>query len=88
MQSADPTQLINDIIEETALVVIGLATTHPPDDAFLWRLAENLDAIRIKALREARRSSRVVRGERYRKRDPHPAIERLLDRMRRGDRDA
>lgn len=76
--------LINDLFEEVALVIGGLAAVHEMDDDLIWRLVKNLDVIRGKALRriEDRNSENDV-PERKPKLKPHPAIEDFLRNLRR-----
>lgn len=76
--------LINDIFEEVALVIGGLAAVYEMDDDPIWRLMKNLDVIRGKALR--RFDDRDTRDEAPEGRPnlkPHPAIEDFLRNVRR-----
>ena len=82
----DATDLINDLCEEVALVVGGLAAVHDVDDDLVWRLIKNLDAIRGKALRRVGirdptdADGKQKGGSSF---TPHPAIEDFLLKLRR-----
>lgn len=76
--------IINDLFEEEALVIGGLAAVHEMDDDLIWRLMKNLDVIRGKALR--RLDDRTCGSEAPESRPnlrPHPAIEDFLQNLRR-----
>jgi hypothetical protein len=76
--------LINDLFEEVALVIGGLAAVHEMDDDLIWRLVKNLDVIRGKALRRLDdRTSESEAPERKPNLKPHPAIEDFLQNLRR-----
>lgn len=76
--------LINDLFEEVALVIGGLAAVHEMDDDLVWRLVKNLDVIRGKALRRIEdRTSKNEAAEGELKFKPHPAIEDFLRNLRR-----
>lgn len=81
---AETRNLINDIFEEEALVIGGLAAVHQMDDDLVWRLVKNLDVIRGKALRRLEdRTSKSEDPERGPNLKPHPAIEDFLQNLRR-----
>lgn len=76
--------LINDLFEELALVIGGLAAVHEMDDDLVWRLVKNLDVIRGKALRRIEdRTSESGVSEGRPNLKPHPAIEDFLQNLRR-----
>jgi hypothetical protein len=76
--------LINDLFEEVALVIGGLAAVHEMDDDLIWRLVKNLDVIRGKLLRRLDdRTSESGVPERRPNLKPHPAIEDFLQNLRR-----
>lgn len=76
--------LINDLFEEVALVIGGLAAVHEMDDDLVWRLMKNLDVIRGKALhRIDDRTSEAKSHEGRPNLKPHPAIEGFLLNLRR-----
>ncbi|MDP2689021.1 MAG: hypothetical protein Q8P48_02800 [Deltaproteobacteria bacterium] len=81
---AEAKNLINDIFEEEALVIGGLAAVHEMDDDLIWRLIKNLDVIRSKAFH--RLQDRTPKSESLEKKPnlkPHPAIEDFLRNLRR-----
>ncbi len=51
IEKAEAKKLINDVFEEEALVLGGMAVLQEIDHCLAWRLVKNLDAIRRKALR-------------------------------------
>lgn len=77
--------LINDLFEEVALVIGGLAAVHDINDDLIWRLMKNLDVIRGKALRrfDDRDSENGGAPEKRPNLKPHPAIEDFLRNVRR-----
>lgn len=76
--------LINNLFEEVALVIGGLAAVHEMDDDLIWRLMKNLDVIRGKALRRFDdRDSGDEAPEGRPNLKPHPAIEDFLRNLRR-----
>jgi hypothetical protein len=87
MSEQDTRKLILDLLEEEALVIGGLIAVHDVEDEFVWRLFRSLDVIRRKALRRLNRphrrrpAGRETEGD---PRQPHPAAEEFLARLRRG----
>lgn len=85
LSAAEARMLIDDIFEEEALVIGGLVAVHEIDDDLVWRLIQNLDAIRARTLRrlpdEERAGEAASREPDLR---PHPAIEEFLLSLRRG----
>jgi hypothetical protein len=84
----DVRELVNDLLEEEALVIGGLVAVHEVDDDLIWRLMKNLDVIRGKAMRriEEMASEKLRESAKYRERPnlkPHPAIEEFLLALRR-----
>ena len=82
---AEAKDLIDDIFEEEALVIGGLAAVHDLTDDLVWRLVRNLDVIRTRALQslgedeaEDHDESRPARPNLK----PHPAIEDFLLKIR------
>jgi hypothetical protein len=87
MSEHDTRKLIRDLLEEEALVIGGLIAVHDVEDEFVWRLFRSLDLIRRKALRRLNRPNRrrqEGRGHDRVSRQPHPAAEEFLARLRRG----
>ena len=79
-------ELINDLFEEEALVIGGLAAVHKVEDDVIWRLIKNLDVIRRKILRRLDDQDPDDEGGGPPKRPnlkPHPAIEDFLLSLRR-----
>ena len=79
-------QLIDDLFEEEALLLGGLAAVHGLDDDFIWRFIKNLDVIRDNALRslDDRNPTRTeVSPTVGLNLKPHPAIEDFLLKLRR-----
>ncbi len=80
-------KLVLDLLEEQALVIGGLIAVHDVEDEFVWRLFRSLDVIRRKALRRLNRPHRGRQAGRQADRaprQPHPAAEEFLARLRRG----
>ena len=80
-------QLLDSVFEETALIFGGLVATHEVDDDFIWQFAKALDSTRLKAIRKIQDETEKENGtpdERPVDLRPHPAIEELLIRIRRG----
>ncbi len=75
--------LIDDLFEELALVIGGLAAVHEMEDDLVWRLVKNLDVIRGKALRRLDDRTEKESPERGPNLKPHPAIEDFLRNLRR-----
>jgi len=85
MDRREAQALVRDIFEEEALLIGGLVALHPVDDAFVWRLMRNLDALRrrvVSAVRARTRGSKPHRGKAV---APHPAVEEFLESLRRDD---
>ena len=83
---AEAKGLINDLFEEEALLIGGLAAVHDVEDDLVWRLIRNLDVIRGKALRrlDAKEPDRSAGSPAARPNlRPHPAIEEFLLSIRR-----
>jgi len=84
ISKAEARQLVDDLFEEEALVLGGIAAVHRVDDEIVWRLVKNLDAIRRKTLRRIEGRSAADAGPSgccdLR---PHPAIEDFLIKLRR-----
>jgi len=81
----DATDLIDDLCEQIALAIGGVAAVHEVDDDLVWGLIKNLDAIRRKALlRVGIRDPKEIRGALMRGASfkPHPAIEDFLLKLR------
>ena len=82
----DAADLINDLCEEVALAIGGLAAIYDIDEDLIWRLIKNLDAIRGKALRRVGirdptdAGDSPTGGSSFK---PHPAIEDFLLKLRR-----
>ncbi|MCL5884376.1 MAG: hypothetical protein M1377_03350 [Deltaproteobacteria bacterium] len=84
---AEAKELINDLFEEEALLIGGLAAVHKMEDDLVWRLVRNLDVIRQKVLRrlEDKASEEGEVGPPRRPNlKPHPAVEDFLLSLRRG----
>ena len=75
--------LIDDLFEELALVIGGLAAVHEMEDDLVWRLVKNLDVVRGKALRRLEDRTEKEGPERSPNLKPHPAIEDFLRNLRR-----
>ena len=77
--------LVNQVLEEQAMVLGGLAALDEIDDEAVWRLVRSLDAIRLRALRRINRCP-AGPGESDPRVDPpprpHPAIEQFLRHLR------
>jgi hypothetical protein len=83
--TAEAKDLINDIFEEEALLIGGLAAVHEMDDDLVWRLVKNLDVIRGKFLRrlgDGQENSGDGSAARRSNLKPHPAIEDFLHNLR------
>ena len=79
-------KLINDLFEEEALVVGGMAAIHEIEDDLVWRLIKNFDVIRSKILRRlGDKDSTGDEGVTEQSPDvnPHPAIQEFLMKLRR-----
>lgn len=85
LSAAEARMLIDDIFEEEALVIGGMVAMHEIDDDLVWRLIQNLDVIRGRALRrlhdEDRADEAPTSGEPNLR--PHPAIQDFLLSLRR-----
>ena len=83
---AEVKKLVDDVFEEEALLLGGLAAVHELDDDFVWGFIKNLDLIRDNALRALdNRQPTSLDGSPPRAPDlkPHPAIEDFLLKLRR-----
>ena len=77
-------QLILDLFEEEALAIGGLVALHNVEDDVVWRIVNNLDMIRQKAIRRLESwNSNNPKGEPVGGADlkPHPAIEEFLMKL-------
>lgn len=85
MATDEVRQIIDDLFEEEALLIGGLAATHRLEDNLVWRLVKNLDVIRARFLRriEARDTDGHETATARRYLTPHPAIEDFLMSIRR-----
>ena len=84
MTRTEVKELVNDVFEEEALLIGGLAAVHDVEDDLVWRLIRNLDVIRGKALRRIEdRDTAEELPERQPNLKPHPAIEEFLLKLRR-----
>ena len=83
MGSLTPTQIINQVFEDSALVLGGCLAGRTLDDDFVWELARGLDDVRLQAIRRFEDSGENPRSETRAasSRDPHPAIQELLRRI-------
>ena len=84
--TADARQLLDEVFEQEALVIGGLAATGGVEDDLVWRLVRNLDALRRKALRSLEEKEESLAGEERSVEfnpNPHPAIEEFLLKIRR-----
>ncbi|MDH5527831.1 MAG: hypothetical protein OEY97_11050 [Nitrospirota bacterium] len=86
MFSASETRtLVNDLFEKEALVIGGLAATHPMDDEFVWRLMRSLDAIRTQVLRRlGEESPPDQESPDQPSMHRHPAVDEFLRNIRSG----
>ena len=87
ISKSEAKELINDLFEEEALVLGGLAAVHKIEDDVIWRLVKSLDAIRRKYLRRLGDEDPDDEGGGPANRPhlkPHPAIEDFLLTLRRG----
>jgi len=77
--------LVDDLFEEEALLVGGLAAVHGMGDDLVWRLMKSLDAIRRKVLRRLGDTGPDdvcgMQPERPHLK-PHPAVEEFLLKLR------
>jgi len=79
-------ELVDDLFEEEALLVGGLAAVRGMDDDLVWRLMRSLDAIRRKVLRRLGDTGPDDGGGMPSEQSnlkPHPAVEEFLIKMRR-----
>ena len=86
ISKAEATELIDDLFEEEAFVIGGLAAIHEMDDNLVRRLMRSLEVIRGKALRRLGDGTPGGGGVAKRSRErvkPHPAIEEFLRSLRR-----
>ena len=84
MESRAVQSLMNEVFEDTALLLGGVVAVHHVDDEAIWRLARGLDHLRVRFLKQvaeidSRPTSRNSKGLGS---QPHPAIEELLRRIR------
>ena len=86
ISNAQVKELIDDLFEEEALVIGGLAAVHKMDDDLVWRLVKNLDVIRRKVLRRIDDKTPDNGGLSPKQSNitPHPAIEEFLRTLGRG----
>jgi hypothetical protein len=85
MTTSEVKNLINGLFEEQALAIGGVVAVHDVDDDVVWRLMENLDAIRSRTLRRlSDQSAGDSGGTGLPHLNPHPAIEDFLAALRRG----
>ncbi len=80
-------EIIDDLFEEEALVIGGMAVVHELEDDVVWRLVRNLDVIRRKVLRridEKVPDAAAVNAASSPNLRRHPAIEEFLLRLKRG----
>jgi len=80
MTTREAKLLLDTVFEEGALTLGGLAAAFDLDDEVVWRLIEDLDGIRTRALRRLRDEGVEEARERPDAR-PHPAIEQFLHRL-------
>ena len=76
--------LVDELFEEIALMIGGLAATGEMEDESVWALIRNLDAIRSRLLKRITQSE-VADGEWISKTNgfrPHPAVEEFLIELR------
>lgn len=85
MRKADVKELIDDLFEEEALVIAGLAAVHEVDDELVRRLMSNLHVIRGRALRRlaVEPAGGSVAASQPDSLSPHPAIDEFLRSLRR-----
>ncbi len=80
-------EIVDDLFEEEALVIGGMAAVHELEDDLVWRLVRNLDDIRRKVLRRIDEKvpdgvgANVASSPNSRR---HPAVEEFLLRLKRG----
>ena len=80
-------EIIDDLFEEEALVIGGMAVVHELRDEVVWRLVRNLDVIRRKVLRRIddkvadAADGHLASSSNLRR---HPAIEEFLLGLKRG----
>lgn len=78
--------LIDDLLEEQALVIGGLVAVHEVGDALAWKIIRAFDATRRKALRRLHERGAPEAPEpspRPPRLRPHPAVEDFLRELRR-----
>ena len=87
ISTAQARELIDNVVEDEALVIGGLVAVRGLEDDIVWRLIRSLDVIRGKALRSLDEKESVgtaiprAEGPEMK---PHPAIEDFLLKLRRG----
>ena len=74
-------EIINGLFLEQALAIGGLVALHPTDDALVWGLIRNLDAIRGRMLQRIEGPNEEMAALDL---TPHPAIEDFILSLRRG----
>ncbi len=86
LNDAGTRELLESIFEKEALVIGGLAATGALEDEPVWQLIRSLDAIRQEALRSLGDADGGADGldpARSPERQPHPAVEEFLLKIRR-----
>ncbi len=80
----DASDPVNDLCEEMALAIGGMAAVHHMDDELIWGLINRLEATRSKILRQLSDWNSVGRDppETASTFRPHPAIEQFLLKLR------
>ena len=84
MTSAQVRGLLDETIEDVALVLDGIFTSHDVGDDVVWQVMKHLDVSHSQALEKLERSSSLdpEPGPSRRAAKPHPAIDALLMKLK------
>ncbi len=83
----DTKELLDELLEEEALLIGGSIALHQVEDDFIWKLMKGLDQIRdrfMARIEDMSEDSPVT--SRHLNLTPHPAIEHFLLKLRRNAR--
>lgn len=76
-------ELLDHTFEEIALILGGAFAVHQIPDEAIWQIIKSLDAVHSKAVAQLEGTKEFVE-QRKDSFQPHPAVENLLRKLRKG----